>query len=176
MHTHTYIYIYTHIHYVPTYTCICAYIHTYITYTHTYMHTHTHTYIHYVSTYTCICAYIHTYIRTLHTHIHICIPTHTIYIVFFSPLPKASSTTTPEITPRPLPIRYYTDKVPFDVTQHEVLAASLNKLQTRHSRLFPAIQRSVNLHCRLSDKKTICYITFVLILIPELGFSDVNFN
>jgi len=56
---------------------------------------------------------------------------------------------TPEIKPRPLPIRYCTDKVPFDVTQHEVLAASLNKIHKRHSRLFSNDSRSVDLLCRL---------------------------
>jgi len=109
LHVHMYIHTHTYIPYVPTYTYVHTYTHTHIPYvpTYTYVHTHTHTYN----------------LRFLTQNVHC-----------FLQSPQANSMTTPEIKPRPLPI-YYTDKVPFDVTQHEVLAASLNRIQTRHSRL-----------------------------------------
>ena len=67
------------------------------------MYTHTH---------------IHTYnLRSLTQNIHC-----------FLQSPQANSITTRVIKPRPLPVRYYTDIVPFDFTQNEVLVASLNTI------------------------------------------------
>jgi len=131
---HTCIHSYTHIHiYIPTHTHMYTYthkctLHTYI-HIHVYIPTHTciHTYtqVHYIPTY----IYIHTH---THTHIKPTFP-HT-GCSFLLQSPQANSMTS-EIQPRLLPIRYCTDKVPLGVTQHEVLAASLNKVHTRHSRL-----------------------------------------
>jgi hypothetical protein len=67
---------------------------------------------------------------------------------------KAMSAMMPEIRPRLLPstflpIRYSTDILPFDATQHEAVTASVHKPQTRHSSLLPIDSSSVNLHCCL---------------------------
>jgi hypothetical protein len=151
------------------------------------MHTHIHTYITYIHTLT----QIHT--LRIYIYIHMYIPKHThkhtynlrsliqnVHCFLQSP-PQANSMTTPEIKPRPLPIHYYTDVLSFDVTQHYLLAASLNY---KH---FRSDSTSVGLHCRLilaavmstfglTDIHVICYVTFVLILISEQEFSDVDFN
>jgi hypothetical protein len=130
---------------------------------HTYIHTYVRTYIYihtYVQTYlnACMHAYIytctHTHIYVIHIQTHICARTRflTEDVRCFPLSLKAMSVMMLEIRPRPLPstsllIRYSTDILPLGATQHEVLTASLHKLQTRHSSLLPTDSSSVYLHC-----------------------------
>ena len=96
--------------------CVC--IQTYIR-THTYIRVYT--YITYLHIHTYVQTYTHTHTQNLHSL--------TQDVHCFLQSPQANSITTPVTKPRPIQIRYYTNKVPFDVTQHEVLAASLNYKQ-----------------------------------------------